>query len=86
VTASRGVVSLALGIALLSPGIACRGESRLVPPPPGPAPVALSLDHLRSLALDAVVNGRPVRVVSLYAEAPDYRPTPSPARDGAPSR
>lgn len=30
-----------------------------------------------------MVNGRPVRVVSLYAEAPDYRPTPSPARDGS---
>ncbi len=32
--------------------------------------------------MDAVVNGRPVRVVALYAEAPDYRPTGSPARDG----
>ena len=29
-----------------------------------------------------MVRGRPVRVVSLYAEAPDYRPTGSPARDG----
>ena len=29
-----------------------------------------------------MVKGRPVRVVSLYAEAPDYRPTGSPARDG----
>ncbi|HMG13096.1 MAG TPA: hypothetical protein VK571_07975, partial [Gemmatimonadaceae bacterium] len=28
------------------------------------------------------MRGRPVRVVSLYAEAPDYRPTGSPARDG----
>ena len=32
--------------------------------------------------MDAVVNGRPVRVVSLYAEAPDYRLVGSPARDG----
>ncbi len=39
-------------------------------------------DHLRHLGIDAVVNGRPVRVVALYAEAPDYRPTGSPARDG----
>jgi len=35
------------------------------------------------LGLDAVVSGRPVRVVALYADAPDYRPTPSPERDGS---
>ena len=45
-------------------------------------PLGISLSHLRHLGLDAVVKGRPVRVVSLYAEAPDYRPTASPARDG----
>ncbi|MDP9204540.1 MAG: sugar ABC transporter substrate-binding protein [Gemmatimonadota bacterium] len=28
------------------------------------------------------MKGQPVRAVSLYAEAPDYRPTGSPARDG----
>jgi multiple sugar transport system substrate-binding protein len=33
--------------------------------------------------MDAVVNGRPVRVVALYAEAPDYRPSGSPDRDGS---
>ena len=33
--------------------------------------------------MDAVVNGRPVRVVALYAEAPDYLPTGSPVRDGS---
>jgi len=33
--------------------------------------------------MDAVVNGRPVRVVALYAEAPDYRPSGSPVRDGS---
>ena len=33
--------------------------------------------------MDAVVNGRSVRVVALYAEAPDYRPTGSPSRDGS---
>jgi multiple sugar transport system substrate-binding protein len=32
--------------------------------------------------MDANVNGRAVRVVALYAEAPDYRPVGSPARDG----
>ncbi|MEX1186033.1 MAG: extracellular solute-binding protein [Gemmatimonadaceae bacterium] len=50
--------------------------------PPGPAPLAVRLDYLQHLGLDAVVNGRPVRVVALYAEAPDYRPTASPQRDG----
>jgi multiple sugar transport system substrate-binding protein len=44
--------------------------------------LAIRLDYLHRLGLDAVVKGRPVRVVSLYAEAPDYRPTGSPARDG----
>ncbi len=52
------------------------------PVPAGPAPLVVNLDYLRHLGLDAVVGGRPVRVVALYAEAPDYRPTGSPARDG----
>jgi multiple sugar transport system substrate-binding protein len=59
----------------------CGRESHSVPPP-DPPPIALSLQHLRHLGMDVVVNGRPVRVVALYAEAPDYRPTASPARDG----
>ncbi len=54
----------------------------LEPVPKGPSPLAVNLDYLRHLGLDAVVAGRPVRVVALYAEAPDYRPTGSPARDG----
>lgn len=49
--------------------------------PPPPPPLRISLEHLRHLGLDAVVNGQPVRVVALYAEAPDYRPTASPVRD-----
>ena len=52
------------------------------PVPAGPTPLVVNLDYLRHLGLDAVVAGRPVRVVSLYAEAPDYRPIGSPARDG----
>lgn len=52
------------------------------PVPAGPAPLAVNLDYLRHLGLDANVGGQPVRVVSLYAEAPDYRPTGSPERDG----
>lgn len=46
------------------------------------SPLGISLEHLRRLGLDAVINGQKVRVVALYAEAPDYRPTGSPARDG----
>jgi multiple sugar transport system substrate-binding protein len=52
------------------------------PVPAGPAPIAVNLDHLRHLGLDAVVGGKAVRVISLYAEAPDYKPTGSPERDG----
>ncbi len=70
-------------LVLAAPIAACAGDSRSGPPPAATPPLALSLDHLRRLGLDAVVNGRPVRVVALYAEAPDYRPTPSPERDGS---
>ena len=52
------------------------------PVPAGPAPIAVNLDYLRHLGLDARVGGQRVRVVSLYAEAPDYVPTGSPERDG----
>jgi len=59
------------------------GCSRKIDPvPPGPPPLAINLDHLRRLGLDVNVAGRPVRVVALYAEAPDYQPKGSPARDG----
>ena len=37
---------------------------------------------MRHLALTATVKGHPVRVIALYANAPDYLPTGSPARDG----
>jgi len=50
---------------------------------PRAAPLHLSLDHLRHLGLSLTVGGRPVRAVALYASAPDYRPTGSPARDGS---
>jgi len=66
---------------LISLSVACsRGAG--TPVPSGQAPLTVRLDHLQHLGLDAVVKGRQVRVVSLYAEAPDYRPTGSPARDG----
>jgi multiple sugar transport system substrate-binding protein len=77
----RGTVVLALiAIAAISTG--CGRRAELTAAPRGAAPLAVNLDHLQHLGLNAVVKGRPVRVVSLYAEAPDYRPTPSPARDG----
>ena len=69
-----------LAVALVALGC---GRDAAPVPPPATAPLRLSLEHLRHLGLDAVVNGRPVRLVSLYADAPDYRPTPSPARDGS---
>lgn len=55
------------------------------PPPTPPSaspPIAIRYDHLRRLTLDLSVRGRPVRAVALYAEAPSYQPTGSPARDG----
>src|SRR5688572_25670943 len=66
--------------------IVITGCGRTSPSGPRPAaspPIVISLEHLQRLGLDAVVNGRPVRVVALYAGAPDYRPTPSPERDGS---
>ncbi len=50
--------------------------------PSGAKPIELRLDHLRHLGIDVTVAGRPARAVALYAEAPDYRPIGSPARDG----
>ena len=50
--------------------------------PSGAKPIELRLDHLRHLGIDVTVAGRPGRAVALYAEAPDYRPIGSPARDG----
>jgi len=61
---------------------ACRRETEAVAAPRGPSPLAIRLDHLRHLGINVVVKGKPVRVVSLYAEAPDYRLVGSPARDG----
>jgi multiple sugar transport system substrate-binding protein len=63
-------------------GTGCRRETEPIPVSREPSPLAIRLDHLRHLGMDVVVNGRPVRVVSLYAEAPDYRLVGSPARDG----
>ena len=70
----------ALALSLIAP--AC-GRGPVEPPKSAqPAPLVLRYDHLRHLGLDVVVAGKPVRAIALYADAPDYRPTGSPARDG----
>jgi multiple sugar transport system substrate-binding protein len=69
-----------LSLILLSAACGRGAENYVVPA--GETPLTVRLDHLQHLGLDAVVRGLQVRVVSLYSEAPDYRPTGSPARDG----
>ncbi len=69
-------------LAIAALGLGCGREAASTPARSGPPPLSLSLEHLRHLGLDAVVDGQKVRVVALYAEAPDYKPTASPARDG----
>lgn len=66
--------------ACLSTSCNREAESALVLP--ASRPIAIRSDYLRHLALGATVKGQPVRVVALYANAPDYQPTGSPARDG----
>jgi len=79
--ARRGLILLGVIVLACVPA-GCGRRADLTAAPRGPAPLAINLDHLRHLGLNAMVRGKPVRVVSLYAEAPDYRPVGSPARDG----
>ncbi|MDB4871845.1 MAG: hypothetical protein JWL97_2849, partial [Gemmatimonadales bacterium] len=81
VIAPRSLIALSL-ITLACVPTGCGRRTELKAAPRGPAPLTINLDHLRHLGLNAVVGGRPVRAVSLYAEAPDYRLVGSPARDG----
>jgi multiple sugar transport system substrate-binding protein len=69
-------------IGLLPLAGGCRQQTESIAASKGPSPVAIRLEHLRHLGMNVVVRGQPVRVVSLYAEAPDYRLVGSPARDG----
>jgi multiple sugar transport system substrate-binding protein len=80
--ARRRPIMLALiGLAGLAAG--CRRETETISAATrDPFPLAVRLDHLRHLGMNVTVRGRPVRVVSLYAESPDYRLVGSPARDG----
>lgn len=70
---------------LVAAAVGVLGCGRALPPVPIPSearPIELRLDHLRHLGFDVTVAGHPARAVALYAEAPDYRPVGSPARDG----
>ncbi len=70
---------------LLLACVACAGCGRGLPPLPesdAPPPVTLNFAHLLHLTRALTVNGQPVRVVVLYANAPEYVPTGSPQRDG----
>ena len=69
-------------LALAGLAAGCNRKAEFARTPPPTPSLTIRLDYLQHLGLDALVNQRPVRVVSLYAEAPDYRPTGSPARDG----
>ena len=60
----------------------CGGSNAPMPTSAAPPPLALNFDHLRHLTQSVTVGTMPVRVIALYANAPDYRPTGSPQRDG----
>jgi len=69
----RALTALVLALACSQP-----------PPPPCGSPAfAPKLDYLRHLGMDLTIGGKRVRAVALYANAPDYRHTASPARDGS---
>ena len=70
--------SISVALALL---LACRSAPPM-PTSDAPPPATLGFEHLRHLTRAATVGGRPVRIVALYANAPEYRPTGSPQRDG----
>ena len=63
-------------------GSACARTAPDTPTSAAATPLSLQYDHLRHLSLTATMNGRSVRAIALYANAPAYRPTGSPARDG----
>ena len=75
------LVAVALAAAFALP-LGCRRAPMPATEAPHARPIRLNYQHLRRLMLPLTVNGRAVKVVALYAQAPDYRPTGSPARDG----
>jgi hypothetical protein len=82
VMGGRGWLGVALTLVIAICATSCNRTAELAPASPASRPIAITPDYLRHLALDATVKGHPVRVVSLYANAPDYKPTGSPERDG----
>ena len=60
----------------------CGGGAAPAPTSSSPPPLILEFDHIRHLTLGVTVNAHPVRAIALYANAPAYRPTGSPQRDG----
>lgn len=60
----------------------CHRDGRSAPLEPSERPIVVRAEYLRHLGLSATVKHHAVRVVALYANAPDYLPTGSPARDG----
>jgi multiple sugar transport system substrate-binding protein len=82
VTGGRGWLGVALTLVVAISATSCNRTAESAPASPASRPIAVTPDYLKHLALDATVRGRAVRVVSLYANAPDYKPTGSPARDG----
>ena len=75
----RGALGVLCGSLVFT---ACRRDARPVATANSPPPIRLNYDHLRHLTRNLTVGGRPTRVVALYASAPEYRPSGSPARDG----
>ena len=71
-----------LPIVLLSVCATCHREAESALVSPASHPIVVRPDYLRHLALSATVNRKSVALVALYANAPDYKPTGSPARDG----
>ena len=61
--------------------LGCHGAAP-APTSTSPPPVVINFGHLRHLTFNATVASKPVRAIALYANAPDYRPTGSPQRDG----
>lgn len=72
-----------LAVLAVSSAGGCGKRAPLPPPSSEPPPISLNFAHLRRLGLDVNVDGQRVRAIALYANAPDYRPTGSPRRDGS---
>ena len=78
---SRSSRACAVLVALILLG--CGHGAPPAPTSTAPPPLVLNFDHLQHLTLKATVNAKPVLAIALYANAPDYRLTGSPQRDGS---